>query len=74
MQISKQAIGEHNQNHLTAHKKQFDFIAETIGDLQHVLQKLLTFKLPYPVGHWAQAEQGLVVFPVAENHEAWKKK
>ena len=56
MQISKQVIQEHNQRHITVHKKQFDFIAETVNDLTEVMQKLIAFQIAIP--SWALGSGG----------------
>jgi L-rhamnose isomerase / sugar isomerase len=56
MEITKEAIQEHNQRHLPAHKKQFDFIAETIADLPYALQKLSDFQIAIP--SWALGTGG----------------
>jgi L-rhamnose isomerase/sugar isomerase len=56
MQITKQAIQEHNHHYLSAHKKQFDFIAERIADLPGILQKLSDFQIAIP--SWALGSGG----------------
>jgi L-rhamnose isomerase/sugar isomerase len=56
MQITKQAIQEHNDHYLSAHKRQFDFIAETVNDLPQIIQKLISFQIAIP--SWALGTGG----------------
>jgi L-rhamnose isomerase/sugar isomerase len=56
MQLTKQAIQEHNQSLLSAHKKQFDFVSEGVNELQGVLQKLTDFQIAIP--SWALGSGG----------------
>jgi L-rhamnose isomerase/sugar isomerase len=56
MQISKQVVQEHNQHHLAAHKKQFDFIADAVDDLPQLLQQLISFQIAIP--SWALGTGG----------------
>ena len=56
MQITKQAIHEHNAHYLSAHKRQFDFIAETVNDLPQLMQKLISFQIAIP--SWALGTGG----------------
>jgi L-rhamnose isomerase / sugar isomerase len=56
MQLTKQAIQEHNQPLLSAHKKQFDFVAEGVNGLPDILQKLIDFQIAIP--SWALGSGG----------------
>jgi len=56
MKVTKQAIQEHNLHYLSAHKKQFDFIAERIADPPGILQKLSDFQIAIP--SWALGSGG----------------
>jgi L-rhamnose isomerase / sugar isomerase len=56
MQITKQAIEEHNEHYVSAHKRQFDFIAETVTDLPLIMQKLISFQIAIP--SWALGTGG----------------
>jgi L-rhamnose isomerase/sugar isomerase len=56
MQLTKNAIQEHNQNLLTDHKRKFDFIAADIRELNPVLQKLTDFQIAIP--SWALGSGG----------------
>ena len=57
MQLAKSAIQEHNQPLLSAHKKQFDFVAEGKNDLQEIIQKLTDFQIAIP--SWALGSGGI---------------
>ena len=56
MQITKQAIQEHNKQYLSAHKRQFDFIAAETEDVNKILQKLIAFQIAIP--SWALGTGG----------------
>lgn len=56
MQLTKQIIQEHNQGILSEHKKQFDFIANGVNDLQAVIDKLIAFQIAIP--SWALGTGG----------------
>ena len=56
MQITKQAIEGHNEHYVSAHKRQFDFIAETVTDLPLIMQKLISFQIAIP--SWALGTGG----------------
>jgi L-rhamnose isomerase/sugar isomerase len=56
MHITKQAIQEHNNHYLSIHKRQFDFIAETVNDLPQLIQKLISFQIAIP--SWALGTGG----------------
>ena len=56
MQINKTSIAEHNQSLLTKHKKQFEFIAADISNIESVLQKLADFNVAIP--SWALGTGG----------------
>jgi L-rhamnose isomerase/sugar isomerase len=56
MQIPKQAVQEHNQHHFAAHKKQLDFVGETVNDLPQLMQKLVSFQIAIP--SWALGTGG----------------
>ncbi len=56
MQLSKQAIADHNQNHLAAHKRQFDFVAESVSNLPQLMDKLISFQIAIP--SWALGTGG----------------
>ncbi|MDP4265289.1 MAG: TIM barrel protein [Bacteroidota bacterium] len=56
MKLTKQAVQEHNQQLLPAHKKQFDFVAENIHGLNEILQKLTDFQVAIP--SWALGSGG----------------
>jgi L-rhamnose isomerase/sugar isomerase len=56
MQITKQAIEEHNTHYLAAHKRQLDFIADTVTDLPQLIQKLISFQIAIP--SWALGTGG----------------
>lgn len=56
MQLTKQVIQEHNQNYLTTHKKNFDFIAPDVKDLDQVMEKLEAFQIAIP--SWALGTGG----------------
>ena len=51
MQLTKQAIQEHNQKHSADHKIQFDFIAAGTKNLEQVMGKLKAFQVAIP--SWA---------------------
>jgi L-rhamnose isomerase/sugar isomerase len=56
MQITKHTIQEHNQNYLTEHKRNFDFIASCVSDLKQVMEKLKAFQIAIP--SWALGTGG----------------
>jgi L-rhamnose isomerase/sugar isomerase len=56
MQLTKQALQEHNQRVLPDHKRKFDLTAEGISDLQQVIQKLIDFQIAIP--SWALGSGG----------------
>jgi L-rhamnose isomerase/sugar isomerase len=56
MKLTKQAIAAHNESLAKSHKKQFDYVAESVNDLQPVLQKLIDFQIAIP--SWALGSGG----------------
>ena len=56
MQIKKETLQELNQQHLADHKKQFDFIASQIPNVENILQKLIAFQIAIP--SWALGTGG----------------
>ncbi|MEI9806900.1 MAG: sugar isomerase [Bacteroidota bacterium] len=56
MKITKQAIAEHNESLAKSQKKQFEFVAEGVNDLQQVIQKLTDFQVAIP--SWALGSGG----------------
>ncbi|MBL7740843.1 MAG: sugar isomerase [Chitinophagaceae bacterium] len=56
MKLTKQAIAEHNESLAKTHKKQFDYVAESVHDLKAVLQKLVDFQVAIP--SWALGSGG----------------
>jgi L-rhamnose isomerase/sugar isomerase len=56
MQITKQTIQENNQQLLSVHKKQFDFVAEGVNDFKEIMQKLIDFQIAIP--SWALGSGG----------------
>src|SRR5438093_10326952 len=56
MQLNKAIIQEHNQQHASNHKKEFEFIAGNINNLQSVLNKLVAFQIAIP--SWALGTGG----------------
>ncbi|KAA9037589.1 sugar isomerase [Ginsengibacter hankyongi] len=56
MQIKKETLQELNQQHLADHKKQFDFIALQIPNVENILQKLIAFQIAIP--SWALGTGG----------------
>jgi len=56
MQLTKKAIEEHNQKYLADHKKNFDFVAAGVSDLQKIVEKLKTFQIAIP--SWALGTGG----------------
>ncbi len=56
MQLTKKAIEEHNQKYLTDHKKNFDFIAAGVSDLEKIIEKLKDFQIAIP--SWALGTGG----------------
>jgi len=56
MQLTKQAIQDHNQSLLVEHNRQFNFIAEGVNDLNLVIDKLKAFQIAIP--SWALGTGG----------------
>jgi L-rhamnose isomerase/sugar isomerase len=56
MLIDKSRIEEHNQPQLAAHKRNFDFTAENISNIEEVLKKLVDFNVAIP--SWALGTGG----------------
>src|SRR5437868_1359379 len=56
MKLTKPVIEEHNQLLLAAHKKKFEFVAEGVGQLKDVMQKLVDFQVAIP--SWALGSGG----------------
>ena len=56
MQIEKNLITAHNDTHLAAHRRRFDFLAADIAGVEGVLQKLVDFQIAIP--SWALGTGG----------------
>jgi L-rhamnose isomerase/sugar isomerase len=56
MQLTKQTIQEHNQHYSADHKRQFDFIAAGVNNLEQVVKKLKAFQVAIP--SWALGTGG----------------
>jgi L-rhamnose isomerase/sugar isomerase len=56
MELTKQAIANHNEGLLAAHKRQFEFVAPEVTSLRQVLQKLMDFQVAIP--SWALGSGG----------------
>lgn len=56
MQLEKYKIEEFNQQHTQQHKRQFDYIASTINNVEEILQKLEDFQIAIP--SWALGTGG----------------
>jgi len=56
MRIEKYQIDEHNQQHLAQHKRQFEFVAESVADISDVMKKLQAFNIAIP--SWALGTGG----------------
>src|SRR6185503_855396 len=56
MQLTKSIIDNHNQPLLSEHKRNFDFIATEIKDVEETLQKLIAFQIAIP--SWALGTGG----------------
>lgn len=54
--MEQHKIDEYNQQHLTEHKRKFDFVAEDVANLDDVLQKLRAFNIAIP--SWALGTGG----------------
>ncbi|HYM93000.1 MAG TPA: sugar isomerase [Chitinophagaceae bacterium] len=56
MQITIQAIQEHNQKCIADHQKKFDFISSGVKNLQQMIEKLMAFQIAIP--SWALGSGG----------------
>jgi len=56
MQIEQQHIDELNQQHLAKHKRQFEFVAEGVENIDQLLKKLIAFNIAIP--SWALGTGG----------------
>ncbi len=56
MQVSKSSVADFNQSQISAHKKQFDFVASGIEKVDGILQKLAAFQVAIP--SWALGTGG----------------
>src|ERR1700709_1743500 len=56
MQLESHQIDELNQQHLATHKRQFDFVAADVVNLDDVLKKLEAFQIAIP--SWALGTGG----------------
>ena len=56
MQLEKYRIDAHNESVRAEHKRRFDFTAETIPDVERILEKLLAFQVAIP--SWALGTGG----------------
>ena len=56
MKLSRQSIEQHNQDLLAEHKRQFDFVANGVTNLEQVMQKLIDFQVAIP--SWALGSGG----------------
>ena len=54
--MEQHKIDEYNQQHLAAHKRKFDFVAEDVKNLDDVLRKLRAFNIAIP--SWALGTGG----------------
>ncbi len=56
MQLTKQDIQEYNQPQIAGHKKEFDFVARGVSNLQELIKKLMAFQVAIP--SWALGTGG----------------
>ena len=56
MQIEQHHIDELNQQHLAKHKRQFEFVAEGVENIDQLLKKLIAFNIAIP--SWALGTGG----------------
>lgn len=56
MQITEEAIQQHNKKLLKDHKRKFDFISYGIADIDKIMQKLIAFQIAIP--SWALGSGG----------------
>jgi len=56
MQVEQHHIDELNQGYLAKHKRQFEFVAEGLSDVDTVIQKLIAFNIAIP--SWALGTGG----------------
>src|SRR5580693_9905000 len=56
MQLESHQIDDLNHRHLATHKRQFDFVAADVTNLDDVLQKLIAFNIAIP--SWALGTGG----------------
>ncbi|GAB3924519.1 L-rhamnose catabolism isomerase [Mucilaginibacter myungsuensis] len=54
--MEQHKIDEHNHQHIKAHQRRFDFVAEDVKDLDGVMQKLQAFNIAIP--SWALGTGG----------------
>ena len=56
MDTVKNAVAEHNGQHLPHHKKKLEFVSENIRDIDDVMRKLVNFQVAIP--SWALGTGG----------------
>ena len=56
MQLEKYKLQESNDKQLEQHKRQFEFVASSVKNLEDVLQKLVDFQIAIP--SWALGTGG----------------
>lgn len=56
MQITKDKLTDHNEKHLSAHKKKWDALKSEIPNIEEVVQKLVDFQIAIP--SWALGTGG----------------
>lgn len=56
MQITKQAIQEHNEQYFPLHKKQIDFLSGQVTNTRAIIEKLIAFQIAIP--SWALGTGG----------------
>src|SRR5688572_11050035 len=56
MQVEKYKIDEHNQSMLAEHKRRYNFLAESIPNVEKILEKLIAFQVAIP--SWALGTGG----------------
>src|ERR1700687_775444 len=56
MQLKRSAIDEHNHQHVKEHRRQFDFVASGLRNVDDVMQKLQAFNIAIP--SWALGTGG----------------
>jgi L-rhamnose isomerase/sugar isomerase len=56
MQLEKNAIADLNQQSIKKHQRQFEYLSETVGNTEEVIQKLVAFNIAIP--SWALGTGG----------------